>query len=346
MGQKRLRLTAIIPNRNHAALLPRSLGAMARQRRQPDEIIVIDDASTDNSRDVIRGFLPVLPQLRLLENPERLGAVGSLNRGLRAATGDAVYCGAADDATDPEFIEAVLGALERHPEAGLACAEARLLTEDGTFQGLRPANMPAAREGYVTASETTALLRRLDNWIISVVTIIRREKMIDAGGFDESLASFCDSFLERRIALETGFVFVPRVLGTWYVQPESYSRGISTNVERMADLIAVARDRLKAAEGAPFPRGYSEVFDRRARFASARLAVEAPLFDPRLVNALARGNDFDSKIFSAAGFLPGWLARVAALGWLTIRLRPTSLTGLVISAARRQLRGTADRVPG
>ena len=346
MAPTRMRVTVIVPNRNHSALLPRSLGAIARQTRQADEIIVVDDASTDSSREVIRGFMPILPQLRLLENTERLGVVGSLNRGLNEATGDTVYCGAADDATDPHFIEAVLGALERNPTAGLACAEARLLTEDGTFHGLRPANMPAAQEGYLTPEETAALLRRLDNWIISVVTILRRDKLIEAGGFDESLASFCDSFVERRIALETGFVFVPRVLGTWYIQPESYSRGIATNVETMAALIAVARDRVKAAEGAPFPHGYSEIFGRRARFSSARLAATAQDFDPRLINGLAQGNDLDARVLALAGRLPIRLARVAALGWLTVRLRPTSLTGLVLSAARRKLRGSADRVPG
>ena len=319
---------------------------MVRQRRQPDEIIVIDDASTDNSRDVIRGFIPQLPQLRLLENPERLGAIGSLNRGLHAATGDAVYCGAADDATDPDFVDVVLRGLERHPTAGLACAEARLITEDGDFLGYRPASMPLLREGFVSPAATAAMLRHLDNWILSVVTILRRDKMLEAGGFDQALGSFCDSFLTRRIALESGFVFIPRVLGTWFVQPQSYSRSTSLNAEAMAGLIALARDRVKAAEGAPFPSGYGELFARRARFASARLAATEAEFDPRLINALTQGGALDGGILALIAHLPARLRRLAALGWLTVRLRPTSLARLAQSAARRRLRGASDRVPG
>ncbi len=346
MAASRLRVSIIIPNRNHSALLPRSLGAMVRQTRQPDEIIVIDDASTDDSRDTIRGFMAQLPQLRLLENPDRLGAIGSLNRGLHAATGDAVYFGAADDSTDPDFVSTVLGALEAHPSAGLACAEARLITEDGEFLGFRPVSMPLLTEGYLSPAETAAMLRRLDNWILSVVTILRRDAVLRAGGFDETIGSFCDSFMTRRIALEHGFVFVPKVLGTWYVQPESYSRSTSLNAELMAKLIAIAQDRVKAAEGAPFPLGYNQVFARRARFASGRLAATQPDFNPQLINALAQGGAIDSGVLSMAAHLPRRLREVAALGWLTMRLRPTSLVRLVRSAMLRRMRGPSDRVPG
>lgn len=344
MPAARLRLTAIIPNRNHSALLPRSLGAMVSQTRQPDEIIVIDDASTDNSLDVIRSLMPQLPQLRLLENPERLGAVGTLNRGLSAATGDAIYCGAADDATDPQFVEVVLGGLERYPSAGFACAEARLVSEDGTFLGFRPASMPLLREGYLSPTETAAMLRWLDNWVLSVVTIARRDRMVAAGGFDEALGPFCDGILQRRIALEAGFVFIPRVLGTWYVQQGGYSRSNSLNPTKTAGLIEKVCERLKAAEGAPFPSGYSELFNRRARFACARLGVLEHDFDAHLINALMQGGRVDGGVLTLAGLLPGELRRTAALGWLTIRLRPTSLIRLLTSAARRRLRGSGDQL--
>ena len=344
MPAARLRLSVIIPNRNHSVLLPRSLGAMVRQTRQPDEIIVIDDASTDNSLEVIRGFMPKLPQLQLLENPERLGAVGSLNRGLQAATGDAVYCGAADDATDPEFIDVVLSALERHPTAGLACAEARLVSEDGTFLGFRPVSMPLWHEGYLSPPDTAAMIQHQDNWVLSVVTIARRNRMLEAGGFDEALGPFCDGILQRRIALETGFVFVPRVLGTWFVQRGSYSRSNSLDPTMITGLIRKVCERLKESEGAPFPVGYSELFSRRARFACARLGVLEGDFDAHLVHGLMQGGRVDGGVLSLARLLPGQFGRTAALVWLTIRLRPTSLLRLLTSALHRKLRGPADRL--
>lgn len=341
-----MRLSVIMPNRNHAALLPRALLALGRQTRPADEILVIDDASTDDSRDVIRGFGAHLPQLKLLENPERLGAVGALNRGLRAATGDVVYCGASDDATDPALFASLGGALEAHPTAALACAEARLVDETGRLLGFRPIALPRCRAGYVSPRQTARLLRGMDNLFVSVVALYRRDLMLDSGGLDEGLGALCDSFLARRMALQRGFVFVPRVLGTWHVQTASLSRSTSLDIDRIAALTLAASQQIQRDEGGIFPPGYAELFSRRARFASARLAVVERQFDPRLIAALAQTGDPAHGFLAAIAGWPAPLRRIAALIWLTLRLRPMSVPRLILSAAHRLLRGLPYRQGG
>lgn len=338
-----MRLSVILPNRNHAALLPRALSALARQTRQPDEILVIDDASTDDSRDVIRGFMPQLPRLRLLENTVRLGAVGALNCGLREAAGALVYCGAADDATDPALFATLTAALEAHPTAALACAEARVVDEEGRLRGFRPISLPRWRSGYISAPETARLLRRMDNLFVSVAAIYRRDLLLEAGGLDEQLGALCDSFLARRVALERGFVFVPRVLATWHVQTASLSRSTSLDVDRIAALTVAATQRIRRDEGRIFPPGYAELFSRRARFASARLAVVERQFDPRLIAALAQEGDPMHGFLSVIARWPALPRRIAALTWLTLRLRPMSVPRLLMSAALRLMRGVAYR---
>ena len=346
MSATRLTLTVVLPNRNHAALLPRALDALARQQRQADEILVINDASTDASAQVILGFRERLPQIRLLENPERLGAVGSLNRGLREATGDVVYFGAADDATDPGLFAALMAALEAHSEAALACAEARVITDSGEFKGYRPISLPSTTGGYFSPADTSRLLGRMDHWILSVVAAYRRAPLMAAGGFDEALGAFCDSFLARQLALRHGFVFIPAVLGTWYVQAESYSRATSRDTTALHRLVGLARQRIEAAEGDGFPHGYGAVFDRRARFAAARLALEDGKPDPALVVALAGLPGLGGPALRSALALPGDVGRLAALAILTLWLRPTSLVGLTMTALRRRAASAADRGPG
>ncbi len=340
-----MRLSVILPNRNHAALLPRALSALARQTRPADEILVIDDASTDDSRDVIRGFMSRLPQLRLLENPERLGAVGALNRGLREATGDVVYCGASDDATDATLFATLIGALEAHPGAALACAEARLVDEAGHLQGFRPITLPRWRAGFVSPHQTAALLRQMDNLFVSVVAIYRRDLMLASGGLDEQLGALCDSFLARRMALERGFVFVPRILGTWHVQTASLSRSSALDVGRIAALTEEAVQRIRRDEGRLYPQGYAALFTRRARFASARLAVVERQFDATLIAALAQQGDPARGLLALIAAWPSAPRRIAALIWLTLRLRPMSVPRVILTAAYRLVRGLAVR-PG
>jgi glycosyltransferase involved in cell wall biosynthesis len=343
---KPLRLSVILPNRNHATLLPRALDALCRQTRQADEIIVIDDASTDASREIIKGFMARLPQLRLLENTQRLGTVLTLNRGVNAATSEAIYCGAADDAVDPDFIRTMLAALEAHPQAGLACAEARLISASGAFLGYRPIILPRYRPGYIAPGAVAQLLARLDHWVLSVVTIYRRDLLLRAGGFDPELGSLCDSFLARAAALEHGFVFVPKVLGTWNVQEDSFSRSSSTNVTVLSRLIQLGLQRIEAAEGRIFPAGYGGIFVRRMRFASARLAVGAATFDPALIIGLVQQGMATAWVLHAIAHWPRRLRSVAALGWLTLRLRPMSLPHLLATVIVRATRKSADQMPG
>jgi hypothetical protein len=186
----------------------------------------------------------------------------------------------------------------------------------------------------------------MDHWILSVVAAYRRAPLMAAGGLDEALGAFCDSFLARQLALRHGFVFVRQVLGTWYVQAESYSRATSRDTSALHRLVGLARQQIESAEGNGFPAGYGAVFDRRARFAAARLALEDAKLDTNLVVALARLPWPGRLALRAALALPGKAGRLAALVTLAIWLRPTSLVGLAATALRRRAASAADRVPG
>ncbi|WP_439614677.1 glycosyltransferase family 2 protein, partial [Reyranella sp.] len=65
-------ISVILPNRNHAHYLPRALGALARQSRPADEVIVIDDASSDDSIAVVESWRERVPGLRLIARAEHL----------------------------------------------------------------------------------------------------------------------------------------------------------------------------------------------------------------------------------------------------------------------------------
>src|SRR5262245_37337052 len=112
-------LSALIPNYNHARYLGECLDALLSQSRPPDEIIVVDDASTDDSFEVISGFARREKRIQAFRNERNLGTIGTLNRALSLARGVYCYGGATDDYVLPGMFENSLGLLERHPRAGL-----------------------------------------------------------------------------------------------------------------------------------------------------------------------------------------------------------------------------------
>src|SRR5580704_11116787 len=90
-------ISVVLPNFNHGAFVGEALRALLSQSLEPDEIIVVDDASTDNSRSVIEGITAKNPTVRLLVNPQNVGVIRALNRGLELASGCYIYLAAADD---------------------------------------------------------------------------------------------------------------------------------------------------------------------------------------------------------------------------------------------------------
>src|SRR5579862_8414163 len=109
-------VSVLLPNYNHARFIGTALSALAAQTRPPDEILVIEDASTDDSLAVIESFLDELPQLRILRNPRNLGVNGAINRGLLEAKGSHVVCSAADDWLEPDFVARMSEMVAAYPQ--------------------------------------------------------------------------------------------------------------------------------------------------------------------------------------------------------------------------------------
>jgi glycosyltransferase involved in cell wall biosynthesis len=88
-----MKLSVIIPNYNRASLIGETIRSVLLQSRPPDEVIIVDDGSTDGSRETIREFLP---RVRLITQ-ENSGPAAARNRGVAEATGDVIQFLDSDD---------------------------------------------------------------------------------------------------------------------------------------------------------------------------------------------------------------------------------------------------------
>ena len=126
-------VSVILPNYNHAHYLPQCLNAMLDQSVKPTEIIVIDDASTDNSIEVISDFVRRDPVVKLIQNEKNIGNMPSNFKGLEQATCDYLLLAAADDYLLPGFFEKSLKLLSKYPAAGFCCSLSRRINEKGEY---------------------------------------------------------------------------------------------------------------------------------------------------------------------------------------------------------------------
>lgn len=120
-------VSVIIPTYNRAQLLTQAIDCLLEQTRVPDEIIVVDDGSTDNTLEVLARYGP---PVRVIQQ-ENAGPGIARNRGIEAATGDLLAFLDSDDTLDPESIRKRAEYLENHPDTSIVYTGAYMRSLDG-----------------------------------------------------------------------------------------------------------------------------------------------------------------------------------------------------------------------
>jgi glycosyltransferase involved in cell wall biosynthesis len=133
-------VSAVIPAYNAGRFLHEAIESVLAQTRPADEVIVVDDDSTDNTAEIARSF-PVT----LIRTPVNSGGAAARNAGIRAAKGSFIAQLDADDIWLPHHIEAVLPLLEQNPEVAVAFGHLQVF---GTDVWEWPRHLPDGQPSY------------------------------------------------------------------------------------------------------------------------------------------------------------------------------------------------------
>jgi glycosyltransferase involved in cell wall biosynthesis len=181
-------VTAIVPTHNRATTLGRALASIYAQTRVPDEVLVVDDASTDGTAAVVAKH-PGALHLRLERN---VGAGAARNAGIRRARGEWLAFLDSDDAWAPGKLEAQLAAADLHPPADLVCTGITV-SEHGGWRGDFGFDGVSPDEGW-TFSEFQNYPFAPSSWLV------RRSVFETTGYFDEQLPNCEDLDLLARMS--------------------------------------------------------------------------------------------------------------------------------------------------
>jgi glycosyltransferase involved in cell wall biosynthesis len=160
-------VSVVIPCHNYAAFLGEAIESALNQTHQPIEVIVVDDGSEDNTREVASRY-PV----KLVAQAQR-GVCVAVNSGVDASTGAFVMRLDADDVMEPTYVAETLAALEKRPDTHFA------YTEVGYF-GAATGSYAIEEFDFETLAERN---------YIHGSALMRRESFDQIGGLDPRLAS-------------------------------------------------------------------------------------------------------------------------------------------------------------
>ncbi|MBM4465660.1 MAG: glycosyltransferase family 2 protein [Chloroflexi bacterium] len=182
----------IIPNWNGAHHLPTCLDSLRRQSYPHFEVIVVDNGSTDGSLELLERDYP---KVQVVALPENRGFAGGVNAGICEAEGEIIAVFNNDAEADPRWLEELVEALARHPEAGMATPKVLLFDQrdvihtTGDFYGVD--GVPGNR-GVWQRDEGQFDGKEYVFGAAGVAAAYRRAMLDVVGLFDEDLFSFCE----------------------------------------------------------------------------------------------------------------------------------------------------------
>lgn len=265
-------IAVIVPNWNDARYLPRALRSVLDQQVSADELIVVDDQSTDDSVQVIQELIAGRSNAQLVVNPVNLGTNGALNAGLARMKSDYVLFLASNDYVLDGIFARAKACFAAHPGIGLWSAMAWLVDEADQPIRLHPSAVVSLKDAAFTPEQCVRLAHRFGNWFTGTTLIYHREALRAAGGFDPAYGGLSDLLTALVVASRAGAGYSPEPYAAIRMHAGSFLSGTLKDVDRLDRSLERLRERGPQLSPALFTERFQRRTALRFQFAAVRAA--------------------------------------------------------------------------
>lgn len=198
------RVTALVPTYNRAQYLTECLNSLLTQSRKPDQIVVIDDGSTDGTESIVSRYGDEVQYVRKRNG----GKSSALNLGLTYAIGDLIWVCDDDDIAVANGLEFMLAAFEADPSIDYVFGDYRVFESaaDGTKSVYDP---PFSRRSVEPSLKINFLE---DMFMLQYACLVKKSVYEDLGGYDESLIRSQDYDMMLRVSRRYVGIHTPHVI--------------------------------------------------------------------------------------------------------------------------------------
>lgn len=207
-------VSVVIPAFNAAWCVRKAVDSVLAQTYRDFELIVVDDGSTDDTPQVLAQYGDAIHVVR----QSNRGMGGARNAGIRAATGEFLAFLDSDDWWLPQKLERQVALMRQSPKVGFSSCAARVQDPEGREVNLW--KCPGWKGAFIVHLFSSGA----DVPGSSSAVIARRQLVLDAGGFDESLRGAEDPDLWMRLAAVTDYACLDDPMTVVLRRPGSVSR--------------------------------------------------------------------------------------------------------------------------
>lgn len=319
-----------VPAYNAGGTLAQTLESILSQTWRDLEVLVVDNASTDNTPEVAQAFACRDPRVRLLRFKENIGGEGNFSRCIKLATGRYTAIFHADDIYSPGMVQQEVEALENNPAAGAVFTMAEGVDETGLpvrSYSLPPGLVPGP-DGLYRFGEVFKAVLKYGNFLfcpgVMARTSVYQNTVRHWNG--ETYKSSADLDVWLRILKEFPVAILDKPLLKYRLSPSSFSYLAARSRTTPPDIFLVLDDYVKHA-----PQGLLSR-DDLANYALQRLRDSIN----RAFNLLLQGKKNESRPLLAGLFEAGNLLqalknlyhlKLLAYGYVVLLLHLLPLTG-------------------
>ncbi len=267
-----------IPTRNQSAYIPDALRSAFAQTTRPCDVVVSDDAGTDDTSAVVEAFRQTLaPELRGLLRCERsdklLGIGGNFDRAVRLAKGEFVVKLDSDDLLEADFVARLSEGLQANPKAGWAHGNVMNIHPDQSPIGL--AHARKVKGFYDSARALSPYLRHNDT---CHCVMLRKSAYLEVGGYRANMKT-CEDWLLwlEMIFAGWGYYFYDKPLAKmrkYVARPELMTRRRADFITSIRVMTPIVEAHIRKALPSALGQSREEAI-RRYRSSAARLCIRS-----------------------------------------------------------------------
>lgn len=249
-------VSIVTANYNGSRYLAQAIESVLRQSHEHFEHIIVDDGSTDGSRQIIDDYCARDSRIKAIYLPSNRGVAAARNEGIAQSAGAFLTFLDADDTWDREKIRKQVAVFHEKPEAGLVVTDASLIDEHG-----RPRN--ARKRRKQSKQGRISLLDYLSGkCLLSINAMTRRECLDACGHFNPNYVIGEDYELWMRITREYEYYFLNEALHHYRIHGDNATRDKLFNRESKIKILEemIAKSPQLVAE---LGRGFQTILQRK-----------------------------------------------------------------------------------
>lgn len=216
-------ISVIVPAYNAGKFIDRALASIECQTRAANEVVVVDDGSTDDTYQRLKAFQKSTKLNLKVRRQDNQGSSAARNHAIRVASGNLIAFMDADDVMYPQFLERMANALYHHAD-WVACFSDRDIVDSHGHRIANDLDHPKFLEiskkdvgfGFMELADDALFSKMLLGSVIPMTMVCRRSELDAVQGFDETLIFNEDRLFYIELIKRGGKIgYATESLGTW-----------------------------------------------------------------------------------------------------------------------------------